>query len=107
MSIERRNFMTKFAETLYALLSTRGIKKNQLLKELHLAKNSINHWENRDTIPNGKTLLSISKYFNVSVDFLLGNKEFYLTDNEQLLINKYRSMTIEQQEKLLKNINVL
>lgn len=67
--------MTKFIENLYYLLECNGISKTQFLMELHLGKNTISNWTNHDTIPNGKTLIKIADYLNISLDYLVGRTD--------------------------------
>lgn len=62
-----------FINRLLNLLLKRNITKNKLLNDLNLSKNSFVDWSKRGTIPNGITLSKLSKYFNVSVDYLIGN----------------------------------
>lgn len=64
-----------FVDRILNLLSQQGITKNKMLTDLHLSKNSIIDWQKRGTIPNGETLSKIANYFNVSVDYLLGNAQ--------------------------------
>lgn len=73
--MERKKSMTKFIENLYHLLEQNGITKTQFLTKFHLGKNTISTWANNDTIPNGKILIKISDYFNVSLDYLLGRTD--------------------------------
>ncbi|MBR1752842.1 MAG: helix-turn-helix domain-containing protein [Ruminococcus sp.] len=67
--------MTDFLKNVILLLEQNGITKNKMLVDLQLGKNSMVNWENRNTIPNGKTLNKIAEYFNVSTDYLLGKAE--------------------------------
>jgi repressor LexA len=60
-----------FFEILSQLINQKGTSKNQILKDLHLAKGSISNWENRGTVPSGETLSKIANYFNVTTDYLL------------------------------------
>lgn len=67
--------MTKFVENIYHLLEYNGISKKQFLSDLHLGKNAISNWESRNSVPNGKTLIEIADYFNVSLDYLVGRQQ--------------------------------
>lgn len=64
-----------FIEILKKLMHDKGISNNKLLTDLGLNKSSILNWEKRGTIPSGETLQKIADYFNVSVDYLLGNTD--------------------------------
>lgn len=62
-----------FTERLMLLINQKGISKNKMLVDLQLGKNSFINWETRGNTPDGETLLKISQYFGVTVDYLLGN----------------------------------
>lgn len=61
-----------FVECLDSLLSENGISRNKMLTDLGVAKNSINNWAERNTIPSGDVIAKIADYFNISTDYLLG-----------------------------------
>ncbi|HFD2043955.1 TPA: helix-turn-helix domain-containing protein [Clostridium perfringens] len=42
-------------------------------KILNVTKTAVSNWENNKREPDIQTLIKISKYFNVSIDYLLGN----------------------------------
>lgn len=64
-----------FIQKLKELIAQKGITKNKLLTDLGLGKNSFINWETRGTVPSGETLSRIADYFDVSVDYLLGNTD--------------------------------
>ena len=64
-----------FIQRIKELLAAKGITKNKLLTDLHLGKNSFVNWESRGTVPSGEVLSKIADYFDVSVDYLLGNTD--------------------------------
>ena len=97
--------MTTFIQKLDMLIHQRRITRNRFLQDLHLGKNSIVNWESRQSIPNGKTLIKISAYFNVSVDYLLGLEYVGLTEEEVRLINFYRSLGAEKQKTFLNKVD--
>lgn len=74
-----------FLERVLSLISQKGISKNKMLTDLKLGKNSFVNWQERGTIPSGETLSKIAEYFNVSIDYLLGNEtknETAIDDND-------------------------
>lgn len=64
-----------FYQNIVNLLKSNNITQNQMIQDLNLARNTMYNWNHRKNIPNGTVLLKLSDYFNVSVDFLLGNKK--------------------------------
>jgi transcriptional regulator with XRE-family HTH domain len=60
------------AERLRALRTEKNIGQNQLAKELGVSNASISYWENAKQEPSASALFKLAKYFEVSVDYLLG-----------------------------------
>ena len=69
-----------FGERLKDLRERSGIKKSQCERKIGYNKDTFWRWENGKTIPNGKALIDLATFFNVSTDYLLG-----LTDREERL----------------------
>lgn len=61
-----------FWKTLESLCSSINKKPQQVLKELSIASGSGTAWKN-GAIPSSKNLQKLAEYFDVSVDYLLGN----------------------------------
>ena len=61
----------EFIDRLDELIAKSGKNKNQIAKDLGLTKNYYVNWKNRGNVPDGETLNLLSKYFGVSVDYLL------------------------------------
>lgn len=64
-----------FYDKLKELCEENGIKPSRVAMECGFSKGTITHWKNDGTIPQREILLKIADYFNVSVDYLLGNIE--------------------------------
>lgn len=101
--------MTAFLENLLSLLRKKGISKNKMLTDLNLGKNSFVNWEKRGTIPGGDTLNKIAEYFNVSIDYLLGNEttDRQLEGVEFALMSESEGLTEDQKQDVLKYIRFL
>ena len=61
-----------FPEQLTFLLQHFKITKYRLEKDTHLSEKTVNRWHNGKTQPSVESLLRLAKYFQCSVDFLLG-----------------------------------
>ncbi len=101
--------MTAFLENLLSLLKKKGVSKNKMLTDLNLGKNSFVNWEKRGTIPGGDTLNKIAEYFNVSIDYLLGNEtaDKQLEGIEFALMSESEGLTEDQKQDVLKYIRFL
>ena len=60
----------------------RMVRKEQNLNQLkvamdlHISREALSHYENGKREPSLDMLNKLSKYFNVSIDFLINGKEF-------------------------------
>lgn len=64
--------MNNFKENLKLLRTETNIGQVELAKKLGVSKGIISLWENGLREPNMSSLISIAKFFNVSIDFLVG-----------------------------------
>lgn len=98
-----------FAERVKALLVSRGISQKTMLEDLNLGKNQISYWSRTGATPNGFTVEKIAEYLDVSVDYLLGktderkkpSPEPVLTEREKAILEIFRSLSEEKQDKLI------
>lgn len=76
--------MSLFAQRLSLLRESKGLKKKELADILNVSAACISQYENGTSMPGHDILLCIAQYFNVSLDFLLGNEselpKFQLSD---------------------------
>ncbi len=98
----------EFSERLLNLIKEKGINKNQLQKELNLNKSSILNWTQRGNVPSGDTLSLLANYFNVSVDYLLGNSDIRQNKKaarngslDSEIIRLFESLPPEEQAKMI------
>lgn len=78
-------FYTKYEE----LCKAKGVSPSKAADEMNINRASVTQWKNTpDIVPSGAILLKVSKYFNVSVDYLLGNetKETPAADSDEILM---------------------
>ena len=64
--------MIKFGERLKELRKERNIGQVQLAKEIGVGKSIISLWETNQCEPTLSKLVALSKFFNVSIDYLAG-----------------------------------
>ena len=68
------------SEKLYALRKKGGLSQEQLAEQLGVSRQAISKWESGKAVPESDTLVSISNFFNVSLDYLM--KEDDLAESE-------------------------
>lgn len=64
-----------FYDKLKELCASKSIKPSRVAIECGFSKSAVSHWKSDGTIPQREILSKIADYFNVSVDYLLGNEE--------------------------------
>lgn len=55
-----------------ALREAHGITQAELARSLSLTRGGVNSWEQGLSTPSPASIVELSKYFNVSTDYLLG-----------------------------------
>lgn len=75
----------------------KNVSPSKAGQDCGISKATVSHWKTRGYTPRNDVIVKLSEYFGVSVDFLLGNEKKTaqtdgLTDDEQTLIDCYRSM---------------
>ena len=64
--------MGKFAERLKELRIEKGLSIQALAKEVKIGSSSICRWENQQADVKGSQLVILAKFFDVTIDYLMG-----------------------------------
>ena len=64
--------MKIFAERLRELRQEKGLSMMQLSKKINISDATISRWENNQSSIKAEELVTLSKFFNVTTDYLLG-----------------------------------
>ena len=76
----------------------RGLTQAEVAKLVNYSQNLISTWENGSHEPNITALITLSNYFNVSVDYMIGNDPNVPKDiNEATYIKLNKRLTPNQQ----------
>ena len=73
----------KIGKFIKQLRNEKNISQNQLSEEIHVTRQAISNWENGKAIPDSDILLSLSKYFDVSINEILSGERNISKDNLQ------------------------
>lgn len=82
--------MYQLNERLRNLRLQNNISQNALAKQMDLTRATINAWEMGISYPNAQSLILLSNYFNVSVDYILGLDDKQMLDISQLTNDEKR-----------------
>lgn len=58
-----------------ALREEKEVSQIELAKAINLGNTTISQWESGKRTPDSQSLLKLAEYFDVSVDYLLGNSD--------------------------------
>lgn len=59
------------SERLYELRKKSCLSQEQLAEQLGVSRQAVSKWESGKAVPESDTLISISRYFNVTLDYLM------------------------------------
>lgn len=68
--------MNKFSERLKELRTENNIGQVELSKKINVSKGIISLWENGLREPSMQCLISLADYFDCTIDYLVGRKDF-------------------------------
>ena len=57
------------------LRTKKGLSQEELADKVFVTRQAVSRWENGETIPNIETLKLLSKFFDVSINTLLGSPQ--------------------------------
>lgn len=79
----------------------KDIKQEVLAKEIGVKQTTISNWESGAREPDIQSLIKLAKYFNVSVDYLIGND----TQNRNFANEIKKTYKNMNKEKMLDIVN--
>lgn len=62
-------------DVVLALRTKMGLSQDELAEKLFVTRQAVSRWENGETVPNTETLKLLSKFFDVSINTLLGSPQ--------------------------------
>lgn len=104
-----------FYDVFSGLCEQHGIKPSKAAEECGINKSNVSNWKNNGYVPRGEALNKIANFFNVSVDYLLGNEQkekasslnekkpedITFDDFSYALLDESKELTEENKNKLL------
>lgn len=98
--------MTLIGQRIKELRKSNKLTQQELGKLLNVTKVSVCCYENGTRTPALDTLIDLSKVFHVSLDYLVGNDEFVISDNMEeygIKMAKEEIAIIEEIRKVTNN----
>ena len=119
---ENRLLLAKIADgviivRLKELRNERGLSQQKLADAIGTNQQSIHRYEHENHEPDIQTLKTLADFFDTSIDYLVGNTYIRykaesidqngLTEDETLLIEKYRKLTVHARRSVIVMIDAL
>ena len=60
-------------DVILELRTKKGLSQDELAEKVFVTRQAVSRWENGETVPNVETLKLLSKFFDVSINTLLGS----------------------------------
>ena len=103
----------KFSDNLRMLRTKYRLSQKDIGDIVGLTSQAVSKWENEITEPDSESLVKLSNYFKVSVDYLLGNtinennNIKYDNDLEKVLFSKAKDLSDNDKKVVLGVIEAL
>ena len=100
---------------LFELRKERGLSQRDVAIEFNVSQSTYNNWENANTQPSIEQLIALARFFEVSVDYLVGNSDddgtinyiTTLSPDEKHFIDTYASLSPSLKAALSTLLNAL
>ena len=100
---------------LLELRTEKELSQRQMSKILNVSQGTYNNWENAKTQPSIEQLITLAKFFGVTVDDLIGFNESGQTNyatpayvqNERELLQTFRALPVDTQTLVLSLVQKL
>ena len=63
-------------EGLKKIRKSRNLNQQKVAMDLHISREALSHYENGRREPSLEMLVKMSRYFNVSIDYLITGRDF-------------------------------
>ena len=102
-----------FWEKFETLCKSKGLKPQQLRGVLEVSSGTISNWKTKNIIPSKRILDKIADHFKVTVEYLISDEntspipnEFPVSEEEKLIITKYRTAGEETRTAVKKILDI-
>lgn len=95
----------EFKDRIKKLRIDKKMTQQELGNIFGLTSTGISYWESGKAIPNMEMMTKISNFFDVTIDYLMGNTELNEEDEGMILFRKAEKVNNEDKKKMYDIIN--
>ena len=92
---------------LYELMEARKIKAKDITAATGISSGMLSDYKSGKSVPSGDRLLALANFFEVSIEYLLGNEEKETDPLSQKINIEVDTLSTEQKQDVLKYIRFL
>jgi len=74
--------LSDFTQRLKELRKNKKLTQSEVAKELEIASSTYSNYEQGSRFPDQKTLINLAKFYEVSIDYLLGETDSKLSEDK-------------------------
>ena len=99
------------------LRQEKRLTQSDIAKILNVNQTAVGKYERAELEPSIKSLIILSKFFEVSIDYILGNSDDFgnitiknsstINTEEEILLQNYRSLPKQEQAQAFEYVNYL
>ena len=95
---------------LLELRMEKGLSQRAIAQQFNVSQGTYNNWERSNTQPSIEQLIALARFFDVSVDYLIGNTDYTgvvkivasLPESHRKMLEAYTSLPPDIQNCMLK-----
>jgi transcriptional regulator with XRE-family HTH domain len=96
-----------FQKRIKELRLSKNMSMDELASALCIKKSRINMWENYGNIPTSNVLIRTAKFFNVSIDYLLGNEKIKINHEGSKIFEEIVKMIHFYDDEKLEKVKII
>ena len=96
--------MTKYAETLLGILEEKGLRKSDLVNNLHIPDSTVRGWWSKDSMPALDIAFKVADFLNVPLEYFITGKPAKEKKNEKTTFEKKIELLSAEQKKALESV---
>ena len=83
-----KDFVKDYLVRISKIIKNRNMTKTAFCNAMGLSRNTFINWKKQNCLPNAITLMKISEYLNVSIDYLITGKS--VNNKDELSLSSFR-----------------
>lgn len=105
--LNRKELFTMMGDRLQDLRKDRKISQQQLAEQLNISVHTVSSYERSRSSPDDEILIRIAKFFDISIDYLMGLIDKKCSYNRESVIELSASLSKEDLAKIQEYVDMV